>query len=266
MLKFTNENAKAVRYYPEDRNELEKYFNNNTDAILIINFDYYFDFRDQIFFFKEINFINFKKILLIGNGSHNYDLENFKSNNNLIELDDNYSEISYDFSGFPNLEKLKYFHIKGSCNYASMSKLKELSLWSYPKKNVEEFFDLKNLELLRFVQSKIENLNGLDKFKKLSNVYLIANKNLVFDSNIHVNENVKELYIDSCKKIDINLIPKQFPNLEKLTLMKNGEVKELKYILDNLKKLKELNLMGTKIIESDNRYWKNYPNIISITF
>lgn len=37
--------------------------------------------------------------------------------------------------------------------------------------------------------------------------------------------------------------------------------KEMKPLLENLNRLQELNLMGTKILENDNRYWKNYHNI-----
>ncbi|MBC8884614.1 hypothetical protein H9X57_18235 [Flavobacterium piscinae] len=142
-----------------------------------------------------------------------------------------------------------------------MTKLKELSLWVYPNKNIDEFLELYNLEDMRFVQSKITTINGINQFKKLTSVFLIANKDLIFDLNVQANENVRELYIDSCKKIDINLIPKLFPNIEKLTLMKNGEIKELKPLLENLNRLEDLNLMGTKILENDNRYWKDYNNI-----
>ena len=266
MLNFANLEKKRVVFFSDDLNELVLYFQSNEDATLIVDFDDYFKFRTQKDFFKEIVKIPFKKILFIGNGGYNYDLNVFLKNNNLLELDDSYSEIAYDFSGFPNLEILRYLYQKGSCNYSSMTKLKELSLWEYSKKNIDEFLDLHNLEELRFVQSKIDNLNGINHFKKMRSVFLIANKNLMFDSNTQPNENVKELYIDSCKKIDINIIPRLFPRLEKLTLMKNGEIKELRYLLDNLKYLKELNLMGTKILENDNRYWKNYNNINAINF
>jgi len=266
MLNFANLEKKRVVFFSDDLNELVLYFQSNEDATLIVDFDDYFKFRTQKDFFKEIVKIPFKKILFIGNGGYNYDLNGFLKNNNLLELDDSYSEIAYDFSGFPNLEILRYLYQKGSCNYSSMTKLKELSLWEYSKKNIDEFLDLHNLEELRFVQSKIDNLNGINHFKKMRSVFLIANKNLMFDSNTQPNENVKELYIDSCKKIDINIIPRLFPSLEKLTLMKNGEIKELRYLLDNLKYLKELNLMGTKILENDNRYWKNYNNINAISF
>jgi hypothetical protein len=266
MLQFANEIKKRVCFLPKDINDISTYFHQNTEATLIVDFDEYFENRNQKEFFKDINRIPFKKILLIGNGSHNYDLNNFKTNQSLVELEDKYSEIPYDFTGFPNLEILRYEHIKNCSNYSSLIKLKELSLWAYPNKNIDEFLGLYNLEDIRFVQSKITSLNGINLFKKLTNVFLIANKDLIFDINIKVNDNVRELYIDGCKKIDINLIPKLFPNLEKLTLMKNGEIKELKPLLENLNRLEELNLIGTKILENDNRYWKDYNNIKKINF
>lgn len=266
MLHFANEEKKRVYFFPKDVNDISTYFHQNTEATLIVDFDEYFENRNQKDFFEDINRIPFKKILLIGNGSHNYDLNNFKSNQNLVELEDKYSEIPYDFARFPNLEILRYEHVKNCSNYSSLIKLKELSLWAYPNKNIDEFLGLYNLEDLRFVQSKIISLNGINLFKKLTNVFLIANKDLIFDINVKVNDSVRELYIESCKKIDINLIPKLFPNLEKLTLMKNGEIKELKPLLENLNRLQELNLMGTKILENDNRYWKDYDNIKKISF
>jgi Leucine-rich repeat (LRR) protein len=266
MLNFANEKKKRVYFYLEDLDELKLYFSNNSDATLIVDFDEYFKCLDKENLFKDISLIKYKKLLLIGFGSHRYNLENLKSNKYLIELVDNYSEIAYDFLSFPSLEVLRYLYVKGSCNYSSMPKLKELSLWEYPKKNLDEFLELTKIRELRFVQSKIHNINGIDRFKSLSNLFFITNKNLVFDSNVQANKNVVELYIDGCKKIDVNLIPDLFPSLEKLTIMKNGEIKELKYLLDNLKYLKELNLMGTKILENDNAYWKDYSNLKKISF
>lgn len=266
MLQFANEIKKRVCFFPKDLNDIINYFSKNTDATLIVDFDEYFEYINQKDFFKNINEIPFKKILLIGNGSHNYNLNNFKSNQNLVELEDKYSEIPYDFTRFPNLEVLRYEHIKNCSNYSSLIKLKELSLWAYPNKNIDEFLGLYNLENIRFVQSKITSLNGINQLKNLNNVFLIANKDLIFDLNVQANESVRELYIDGCKKIDINLIPKLFPNLEKLTITKNGEIIELKPLLKNLNRLVELNLMGTKILEIDNRYWKDYNNIKKISF
>ncbi|SHF34791.1 hypothetical protein SAMN05444377_10727 [Flavobacterium fontis] len=266
MLHFANEEKKRVYFFPECIKELQDYFKSNVEATLIINFSNYINYDNKKDFFENIEDICFKKVLLNGNGSHRFNIENLKSNENLIELDDQYSEIPYDFARFPNLEILRYEHVKNCSNYSSLIKLKELSLWAYPNKNIDEFLGLYNLEDLRFVQSKIISLNGINLFKKLTNVFLIANKDLIFDINVKVNDSVRELYIESCKKIDINLIPKLFPNLEKLTLMKNGEIKELKPLLENLNRLQELNLMGTKILENDNRYWKDYNNIKKISF
>lgn len=180
MLKFANEAEKRVYLYPENQDELEKYFKNNTEATLIIDFDEYYQYPNKDFFFKEINQIKFKRILLIGNGSYHFHLEKLKSNDILIELNDYYSEIAYDFKGFPNLEVLKYEYIKGSSDYSLLSKLRrELTLRTYSKKDIEEFLRLSNLEELRFVQSKIENLKGVHQFEKLKSVFLVANKNLM---------------------------------------------------------------------------------------
>ncbi len=265
MLNFANVEKKRVLFFPEQVDELIGYFSQNPDATLIINFDKYFDYKNKAGFFERIKSIPFKKVLLLGNGSYDFDLKNLKSNEILIELDDNYAEIGYDFSGFPGLEILRYLYIKGSSNYDSLKNLKELSLWSYPQKNIDAFLPLSNLKDLRFVQSKVQSLKGIGQLEKLENLFLIANKDLVFD-HAEPNPNIKQLYIDGCKKVDADSIPGLFPNLEKLTIMKNGEIDSLKMILDNLKNLTELDLMGTKIHEADNRYWKNYPNLKRIHF
>lgn len=266
MLHFANEEKKRVYYFPSDIEGLIEYFNHNPDATLIINFDKYLDYNNQKDFLKKVNLINYKKVLVNGVGSFDFNLEYLKTNKNLIELDDKYSEVAYDFLNFPNLEVLRYLYIEESSNYSRLTKLQELSLWSYSKKSIDEFLGINNLKDLRFIQSKIQDIDGIGNFKKLEKVFLITNKDLKFDINNQTNENVKELYIDNCKKIEINSIPQLFPNLQKLAIINNGEIKELKYILEKLKNLRELNLMKTKILESDNRYWKDYTNIESIQF
>ena len=144
MLHFTNEAEKRVVFLPQDTKELTDYFTKNQDATLIIDFDAYFDFRHQKDLLKNVRAIPFKKVLLIGNGSYHFNLENLNSNDNLTELDDMYSEIAYDFIRLPNLETLIYLYVKGSRNYSSLSRLEELSLWSYPQKDINEFLPLAN--------------------------------------------------------------------------------------------------------------------------
>ncbi len=260
-LLFTNEAKKRVCFNPNFIGELKTYFEENDDATLIIDFDELFEFRDNPDLFVDIVDIDFRKLLLIGNGGYRYNLQPIFSGKKIIELDDKYSEFNYDFSEFGHLKILRYEFRKGSSNLNSLKDLKELSLWNYSNKDLKEFLDLFQLEEMRFIQSNLQNISDIHQFELLKKVFLVANKKLSLDSEEKPNRSVQELYIDDCKKIDLKHIPKIFPDLKKISLINNGEIPNLKVLLDYLPKLENLNLTGVKLLKSINSYKKKYPKL-----
>ena len=77
--------------------------------------------------------------------------------------------------------------------------------------------------------------------------------------------NIEELEINTCRKVSLEFI-NVFPNLKKLTLVKFQDIHALLPILEGLPRLEELFVGETKILEADNTYYLNYPNIKSFFF
>jgi hypothetical protein len=260
-ITFLNIDKKRVLFEPDNYTNLFEYFNLNKDATLVIDF---YDLVEYPAFysFDCLKNIKVRNLLLSGSKRANYDLSELMKMEELKLLDNRAIDLEYDFINFPNLETLRYTWNKNCKNISSLKKLKELSLWSYKPKNQDlyEFIYMNNIEEIRLVQSDIKSINGIEKLENLKELALVSNKNLSFDNFNHVLPKIEFLYIESCKKIDDGFC-KLFPNLKKLEFVNNSSIDSLKNILENLKKLEYLNIAGTNILESDNRYWKNYSNL-----
>ena len=127
-----------------------------------------------------------------------------------------------------------------------------------------ELSTLSSLKYLKLGSGNYESLKGLDKLKNLKELRLYSNRFVKTDDTV-ILESVEALYISSCKSYDHNFY-KSFPNLKILDLESSNDLESLKLLLDNLKKLKEINICGTKVLEEDNSYWKKYENITMFNF
>jgi len=266
-IKFFNEGEKRVCYLPESVQQIKKYFDQNKDATLIISFSEIMDKKNHNDF-NDISNINITKLMLSGRSRKEYNYNALLKITKLIELDDRCGNLEYDFKHFPNLEILRLEWNKKTQNLNSLKKIKELSLWSYKPKNqnLSEFENLISLNELRIIQSNIKGIIGIENLKNINELVLIANRALSINEIEIPFNNIKNLYIESCKKIELEKIIKLFPNTRKLHYFSSTPIKSLRPLLDGLKNLEELNIAGTKILETDNRYWKDYKNIKSLHF
>ncbi|CAM3498706.1 hypothetical protein FLGE108171_00415 [Flavobacterium gelidilacus] len=266
-LTIYNIKMKRVGFFPNVIPKIIEYFNENSDATLIIDFQelrcYYEKFTD----FSVIKQINPTKLLIHSKPHKDLNVESFYQLENLIELD-NRNEFIYNFSNFPNLEILRYEWNKSSTNLSELKKIKELSLWQYKPKNqnLTEFNSLTSLTELRIIQSNIKSINGIENLQKIKEMVFIANRFLSFNNLTCTFPNVEILHIESCKEIRIEKIIKLFPNVKDLNFFSSYEIESLRIILDSLKKLEKLNVYNLKILESDNSYWKEYKNLKELNF
>lgn len=266
-MKFANKEEKRVYFLPEFQSELVKYFDNNSDATLIIDF-YEFILRDEPVDLSRISDIKYKKLFVIGSHDDSDACNLLSKSYNLIELDNRNSELEYDFKNFPNLEILIFTWHKKVSNISECKKLRELSLWSYKPKSLDltEFSSLDSLKELRIIQSNIKTISGIENLQNIREMIFIGNRVLSFDDIEIVFPNVEVLYIESCKNIRIEKVITMFPNLKDLNFFSSVEIESLRIILDNLKKLEKLNVYDLKISETDNRYWKDYKNLKLLNF
>lgn len=258
---FMNFEKQRVLFVPDDYDIIYEYFEINENATLIIDFYELINYSN-FNSFDCLKKIRINKLLLTGSKRAEYDVSELMKMKELKLLDNRNIELEYDFLNFPELEVLIYTWIKKCKNISSLKKLKELSLWSYKPKSQDliEFSEMSKIEELRIIQSNITTISGSEKMPNLNSLILISNRNLSLEDLDCIYPNVESLYIESCKKINDNFV-KFFPNLKKLEFSSNAPIDSLKNILENLKKLEYLNVAENDILESDNRYWKDYKNV-----
>jgi Leucine-rich repeat (LRR) protein len=270
-LTFYNEEKKRLAFSPKCINEINEYLDKNHDATLIIDFSDLLLDHKKFNDFKTLDGINLRKLMFTANPrSSFYNLDTFKKIPNLIELDDRtpIEEINYNFLNYPRLEILRLTWSKRFQNINECSNLTELSLWSYKSKTgcLNEFNSLTRLKELRIIQSNITSIKGINNFDKIVEMSFVANRKLSFDDLESQFPNAEVLYIENCNNISIQTIVKLFPNVKELTFLNNHEVESIKFILDKLKNLEKLNIYNLKILESDNKYWKDYKNLKGFNF
>ena len=183
-----------------------------------------------------------------------------KFNKNIVTLFEKSGYLAYDFEKLPNIEELEIYHHKNTRNYNKLFNLRYLRINKYDKKDLTEFKNLTNLDELILSQGNVENINSIENLSRLKILWLGYFKNLTINEKIKFNS-IEELVLTSCPNVDLEILPKVFPNLKKLTLVNFKEIKTLKPIFENLKKLEEFNFAESKLLENDNEYWKNYPNV-----
>ncbi len=187
--------------------------------------------------------------------------------NDLLELS-NLSDEDWkvDFEKFDSIENISLYWNKGIKNLFNRKNLKTLEIRKYkPTKinDLSEFINLDKLEDLTLTQSSLTSLNGLESLESLKKLCIAYNSKLTtfcMDESI-VMENIKELVIESSKKVDDSFV-RLFPNLECLELRNQGEIKTIRPYLDGFRKLKRIFVGAyTKIKELENQYYLDYPNI-----
>lgn len=267
-MTFTNKDEKMVLFEPNFINDIRNYFKENNDATLVISSSKLINENIDSVFFNSLLDLNLNRLLITGSFNKNEGIDVFLKLYGLKELDNRSVDLEYDFSYFSNLEILRYSWNKNCQNISTLNKLEELSLWAYKPKS-QDLTEISNLELieeLRFVQSSIKSLKGIENYKNLKTVSFLANKSLSLVDFSTVFETVEDLYIEGCKKIDHKKVVQIFPNIKKLTYQSNDDLDSLKPFLEGFKNLEFLNVAGTKIKESDNKYWKNYSQIKTLNF
>jgi hypothetical protein len=177
--------------------------------------------------------------------------------------------VILDFSKIHGLESIWVDWHKKQTNLFNLLYLKELHLWKYKPntKSLYEIEGLPNLVTLQLVQSNITNLKGIECIIHCKTLSLAYIKDLEINKDDFKTPlfSIENLDIESCKKVNLDFI-KLFPNIRKLRFVNNGKLESLRLILDGLPFLEEIFIGETVIEESDNEYYRNYPNIKKFFF
>ncbi|MES1181182.1 MAG: hypothetical protein ABUL44_00150, partial [Flavobacterium sp.] len=190
--------------------------------------------------------------------------------NNLIYLQASDAEsLDLDFSYFKKLEDISFYWTPKTQNFFDYKSLRIIRVWKYKSKDktLSEFSAFSNVEKLGIIQSNITSIKGIKNLDRLKELELSYDLNLEinYDDLDFTLRNIEVLEIDTCKKVGLDFI-KVFPNVKKLTLVKFQDILELRPILEGLPMLEELFVGETKILETDNSYYLDYPRIKKFFF
>lgn len=191
---------------------------------------------------------NLKVLIFQGGASMN--LSSLESLN-LEELTLGRTNFTLDFSKFPKLQRLAIDWRKGVFRNENLSSLVSLHIWNYSSasNDLSDFPFFANLRDLMLVESKIERLDGLSRFRFLESVEFSYMKKLSKLGEMGLPE-LDTFVADTCKNLSDHEKLETCPKLRALKLHDCGRIKSLSF-LRNLRNLNSFRFIGTDIIDGD---------------
>lgn len=147
------------------------------------------------------------------------------------------SKLKIDLMKLPKLRAYagKY---KFAENLNKMVNIQSLELGDYKREDLIEFSQLKKLDTLSIIRSKIKTLTGCENLPKLQCVYLGYNRALTDISSLrHAKKTLRMLEIDHCGHIEDFSVLSELENLEFLRLLGTNTITDIQFI-KKLPKLK----------------------------
>ena len=184
------------------------------------------------------------------NNSQINNIDALYSQNNLKSLILQDISCNVDMSRFDGLESFSGTWNKNYENLDKQNKIKHLNLSNYnPKlKNLSELVKFSELETLELVNSTIQTLAGIERLINLNSLKLYFLKNLTSIKDLEYSNNIKELMIEGCKKIeDYNSLEK-VRKLSKITILNCGCIENIRFV-DSLEEIDYFVCLKTKIKE-----------------
>jgi hypothetical protein len=223
-----NNNIKNVKLYPG------YYTHVNLEPILPLK-----DFLEGLLLNEEVEF---DKI-------HQFD--------GLIQLGalDN-KKNTLDLASFPKLETLACCITKRLVGLETRKNLTSLTVSNYNPEsaNLAELPRLDLLECLSIIKSKVETLNGVERFKKLKNIKLFGCPTLeTIESLRLLSDSLEEVSFETCKKIRDFEVLGTVRSLGKIQMTNSGSLKSLSFV-KALTRLKFISFVGTNVIDGNMAY------------
>jgi hypothetical protein len=156
-----------------------------------------------------------------------------------------------DFTCFPHIETCMFDWRPKAKSIFKCKSLKYLRINKLKKNDLTDFKELSNLEVLKIASSSIKTLKGIETLK-LNTLGLYYLNSLVSLVNVDgLASTLKELDIQTCKKINNIKDVASLVNLEKLGINNCGEIESIKPV-SSLKRLYRFEFWeSTNIMDGD---------------
>ena len=141
--------------------------------------------------------------------------------------------FTIDFSLFPKLEELKYYHTKHTINVDALINLKQLHIYNFNSKELEELKNMISLENLTLWDAKNTNLNGLHQLTSLRNIEIVRLKKLSNLDGLCKADKLESLQLYSCNSLNDLGALKDIPKLKHLSIVKCKQLNDLSQLAPN---------------------------------
>lgn len=115
--------------------------------------------------------------------------------------------FTIDFSLFPKLEELKYYHTKQTENVDTLINLKRLHIYNLKSEDLKELKSMNLLEELTLWDAKNTNLNGLCQLTNIRTLEIVRSRKMIDIRGLCNSNRLKELSLYYCNNItDISVL------------------------------------------------------------
>lgn len=115
--------------------------------------------------------------------------------------------FTIDFSLFPKLEELKYYHTKQTENVDTLINLKRLHIYNLKSEDLKELKSMNLLEELTLWDAKNINLNGLCQLTNIRTLEIVRSRKMIDIRGLCNSNRLKELSLYYCNNItDISVL------------------------------------------------------------
>lgn len=197
--------------------------------------------------------------LILKEGVNFGQLYHFRKLKSLGALD-NKKDI-LDLKCFPDLEVLACNVTERLLGLEACKNLKHINISNYNPKSgdLTQLPAVKSLQKLFLIVTGITNLKGVERFKKMEKFQIWCGTKLESIAALKaLADNLKEVEIEKCKKINDFEVLGKISALETLRLSESGEIKNLSFV-KSLPKLKFISFWDTKVLDGDISWCEGIP-------
>lgn len=171
----------------------------------------------------------------------------------VLSINETKTKAEFRIDGLKNLEELYGELPKNTFGINKLKRLQKVELWGYKPKtrNLNEFKNLKSLNVISLAQSRLDTLDGIEEIVNLKSVGLYYLRTLKDITALQdVKAPITELFFENCKSI-VDFSPIQnLKELEKLKISSSGDIPSLSFV-STLNKLKSLVFSGTNVLDEN---------------
>jgi len=228
----------TIVYKGKYKEEITQYISNNKIRSIVIDGDIKVDTSINDFL-KKLS--NIDSLCIIGYVKPD---PNALYHLNLKELVLPENDWNLDFTRLPNLEYLRMTYCK-KMNFKNIpSSLKEVTLSKLKSKDIKTVFGENSIEKLALNRTTLENLDGIEYFKKLKNIIISYSPKLTDIKNLSsLSKLLNKIEFDTCKSLSEFAVLKELSHLEEINIYNADSILTTEYF-KNLSHLQILYLRG----------------------